>query len=133
MLTRARTALPPKSLKTMPTPDLALGFGSVIYALAKLDGRLRLAEMQTVKELLANEPHGDLALHTFFLRENYGEPAHEAYAFGMRRLKANRMHLDRTTRKRYADVLRKVAEADSEFSPQERDFVRQFSRELQQK
>jgi len=116
----------------MPTPDLALGIGSVMYALCKIDGRLQLAEMQTIKELLAHEPHGEVALHTFFMRENYDEPAEEAYAFGLRRLKANRSHLDLATRERYIHVLRKIAEADDVYTPQELAFVQHFSRELQQ-
>jgi len=116
----------------MPTPDLALGIGSVVYALSKIDGRLQLSEMQTIKELLAHEPHGEIALHAFFMRENYGEDAEEAYAFGLRRLKANRSHLDLATRKRYIRVLQKIAEADDVYTPEERAFVRHFKRELQQ-
>ncbi len=116
----------------MPTPDLALGIGSVMYALCKIDGQLQLSKMQAIKELLASEPHGKVALHTFFMRENYDEPAEEAYAFGLRRLKANRTHLDLATRERYISVLQKIAEADDLFIPQKQDFMQKFSRELQQ-
>lgn len=116
----------------MPTPDLALGIGSVMYALCKIDGRLQRSEMQTIKELLAQEPHGEVALHTFFIRENSAESAEDAYAFGLRRLKANRTHLDLATRERYVSVLRKIAESDDLFTPQEHAFVQHFSRELQQ-
>lgn len=116
----------------MPTPDLALGIGSVMYALCKIDGRLQRSEMQTIKELLAHEPHGAVALHTFFMRENAAESAEEAYAFGLRRLKANHTHLDLATRERYMDVLQKIADSDDLFTPQEHAFMQHFSRELQQ-
>lgn len=52
----------------MNNPDLAMGIGSVVYALTKLDGKLQLAEMQTVKDVLAHEPYGDLALYASTLR-----------------------------------------------------------------
>lgn len=115
----------------MPTPDLALGIGSVMYALCKIDGRLQLSEMQTIKELLAREPYGEVALHTFFLRENSAEPPEEAYAFGLRRLKANRSNLDLVTRERYMHVLQTIAAADDVYTPQEDAFMQHFSRELQ--
>lgn len=111
-------------------PDLAMGIGSIVYALVKLDGRLQLAEMQMVKELLACEPHGDLALQAFFLREDYGESAQEAYAFGLRRFKANRGNIDKITKKRYVHVLQKVAEAHDDVSNKERNLIRDFRREL---
>lgn len=107
-----------------------MGIGSVVYALTKLDGRLQLAEMQTVKELLANEPHGDLALHAFFLKEDYGESVEDAYAFGLRRFKANSTKLDDATRKRYVNLLQRVAEAHDDVSQKERDFIHEFRREL---
>ena len=114
----------------MKNPDLAMGIGSVVYALTKLDGKLQLAEMQTVKDILAYEPHGDLALYAFFLKENHNESVEDAYAFGLRRFKANRTDLDETTKKRYVHVLQRVAEAHDDVSRKERDFIQQFRREL---
>lgn len=114
----------------MNNPDLAMGIGSVVYALTKLDGKLQLAEMQTVKDVLAHEPYGDLALYAFFLKENHNESVDEAYAFGLRRFKANRDELDDPTKKRYIAVLQRVAEAHDDVSRKERDFIQQFRREL---
>ena len=51
----------------MPTPTIALGIGSVLYALRKIDGRLHLSEMRMINELPAREPHGEMALHPFFI------------------------------------------------------------------
>lgn len=107
-----------------------MGIGSIVYALTKLDGRLQLAEMQAVKELLAHEPHGDLALQAFFLKEDYGESAEDAYAFGLRRFRANRGNIDEETKKRYVYVLQKVAEAHDDVSRKERDLIQDFRREL---
>ena len=66
------------------------------------------------------------------MRENAAEEAGEAFAFGLRRLRANRADLDPATRRRYILALRKVAQADDVYTPQEQALVRQFSRELQQ-
>lgn len=107
-----------------------MGIGSVVYALAKVDGRIQLAEMQTVKEIMANEPHGDLALHAFFLKENYDESPEEAYAFGLRRFKANRHSLDKATKQRYIALLQKVAEAYDDISRKEQELIQNFRREL---
>ena len=114
----------------IPSPDLYMGLGSIVYALTKLDGRLQLEEQQTVKELLANIPHGDVALYTFFLRENTDETVDEAYAFGMRRLTDKRAELNEATKKKFVDMLIRVADAHDGISKKEQLFIRQFRRAL---
>lgn len=110
--------------------DLYLGLGSVAYALAKVDGRIQLAEMQTVKELLAGVPHGDLALYAFFLRESSGESVEEAYAFGMRRFTYNRKALTELTKKQFVNILIRIAEAHDDTSRKEKDLIKRFRRDL---
>lgn len=110
--------------------DLYMGLGSVAYALAKVDGRIQLAEMQTVKELLADVPHGDLALYAFFLRENCGESVEEAYAFGMRRFTHNRNALTPLTKKQFVQILIRIAEAHEETSRKEQELIKRFRRDL---
>lgn len=112
------------------SPDLYMGLGSIVYALTKLDGRLQLEEMQTVKELLASLPHGDIALYTFFLRENTEETVAEAYAFGMRRFIDKRDELDDVKKKHFVDILIRVAAAHDDVSRKERLFIQQFRREI---
>lgn len=110
--------------------DLYMGLGSVAYALAKVDGRVQLAEMQTVKELLASVPHGDLALYAFFLRENCDETVEEAYAFGMRRFTYNRKALTALTKKQFVNILIRIAEAHDDTSRKEEELIRRFRRDL---
>ncbi len=107
-----------------------MGLGSAVYALTKLDGRLQLAEMQTVKELLASEPHGDLALYAFFLRENTDESVEEAYAFAMRRFANQPQKLDEDTKKRFVGILQKVADSHDDTSRKEREFIQRFRRDI---
>lgn len=111
-------------------PDLYMGLGSAVYALTKLDGQLQLAEMQTVKELLAQEPHGDLALYAFFLRENTGETVEEAYAFAMRRFANQPQKIDETIKKRFVAILQKVADAHDDTSRKEQAFIQKFRRDI---
>ncbi|MEZ0540729.1 TerB family tellurite resistance protein [Fibrella arboris] len=119
----------PREPKAEPA-DLYLGLGSVAYALAKVDGRIQLAEMQTVKELLANVPHGHLALYAFFLRENSDESVEEAYAFGMRRFTYNRKALTERTKKRFVNMLIRIANAHDDTSRKEQELIRRFRRDL---
>lgn len=112
------------------TADLYMGLGSVVYALAKVDGRVQLAEMQTIKELLAKVPHGDLALYAFFLRENCNETVEEAYAFAMRRFANNRKALTELTKKEFVNILLRVAEAHDATSRKEQALIKQFRRDL---
>jgi len=120
----------PDEYKT-ESADLYFGLGSVIYALAKVDGRVQLAEMQTVKELLANVPHnGDLALYAFFLRENCDETVEEAYAFAMRRFANNRKFLTVPIKKEFVSILMKVAESHDDISRKEQELIKRFRRDL---
>ncbi|QMW06184.1 TerB family tellurite resistance protein [Spirosoma foliorum] len=114
----------------MYSPDLSMSLGSIVYALSKLDGRLHKQEQWAVKALLAQGPYGDLALSAFFLRENTGEPGHDAYAFGMRRLVAKRLELTEHIKKRFVRILLRVAGAHNGISPEERLFIRQFWRDI---
>ena len=114
----------------MYSPDLSMGLGSIVYALSKLDGHLHKQEQWIVKELLAQGPHGDLALSAFFLRENTGQPGDDAYAFGMRRLVAKRLELTENIKKRFVRILLRVARAHNGISREERSFIRQFWQEI---
>ncbi|WP_240163425.1 tellurite resistance TerB family protein [Spirosoma taeanense] len=107
-----------------------MGLGSLVYALSKLDGSLQREEIQTVRELFASDPHADLVIYAYFIRENTGESVDEAYAFGMRRLMAQRVELNEQTKKRFVSILRRVARAHEGISRQERAFIRRFWHEI---
>ena len=114
----------------MNSPDLLMGLGSVIYALSKLDGQLQKEEVKAVREILADEPHGDLAVCGFFLRDNFGYGTAEAYEAGMRRMTGEGVEINRETRKRFISILLRVARAHEGASRAEWEFIRQFWREL---
>lgn len=114
----------------MHSPDLLLGLGSVIYALSKLDGELQKEEVKAVQEILADEPHGDLAVCGFFLRDNFGYSTKEAYEAGMRRISDEGIEINRETRRRFVNILLRVARAHEGASRAEWEFIRKFWREL---
>ncbi|OJW75446.1 TerB family tellurite resistance protein [Spirosoma sp. 48-14] len=116
----------------MHSPDISLGLGSVVYALAKLDGDFHRQEVEAVNELLAKEPYSNLAICACFLRDTVNETTEEAYAFGLRRMADKRVELDKQTKKRFVNILLRVARAHEGISRQERAFIRAFWRELQQ-
>jgi uncharacterized tellurite resistance protein B-like protein len=115
----------------MYSPDVAMGLGSIVYALCKLDGQLHKEETRVACDLLAEYPYSDLAICAMFLRENVGEPAEEASAFGLRRMIQKRVEISKETKKRFIRILLRVARAHEGISREERAFIRQFWRELQ--
>jgi uncharacterized tellurite resistance protein B-like protein len=114
----------------MNSPDLLMGLGSVIYALSKIDGKLQKEEIKAVREILLDEPHGDLAVCSFFLRDNFGYSTAEAYELGMRRMAGEGIEINRQTRKRFVNILLRVARAHEGASRAEWEFIRKFWREL---
>ncbi len=115
----------------MYSPDVAVGLGSIVYALSKLDGQLQKEEAKVARELLSDCPHSDLSICALFLRDNVGESVEEANAFGLRRMADNRVELNQQTKKRFINILLRVARAHEGVSRVEREFIRQFWRELQ--
>ena len=115
----------------MYSPDVAMGLGSIVHALCKLDGQLHPDETKLACDLLAEGPYSDLAICAMFLRDNVGEPAEEASAFGLRRLADKRVEISQETKKRFVRILLRVARAHEGISREERAFIRQFWRELQ--
>ena len=113
------------------SPDVAMGLGSIVYALSKLDGQLQKEEARMARELLSDCPYSDLSICALFLRDNVDESVEEATAFGLRRLADKRVELNRQTKKRFVSILLRVARAHEGISRQEREFIRQFWRELQ--
>lgn len=107
-----------------------MGLGSVIYALSKLDGELQNKKVKAVREVLANETYGDLAICCFFLRENFGYSTTEAYETGVQRMAGEGIEIDWETRKRFVTILLAVAKAQKGTSKTEWAFIRKFWREL---
>lgn len=82
----------------MYSPDIAVGLGSIVYALCKLDGQLNQEETKVACELLAEWPYSDFAICAMFLRDNVGEPAEEVCAFGLRRMADKRVKISKETK-----------------------------------
>ncbi|GAB2561313.1 tellurite resistance TerB family protein [Spirosoma aerophilum] len=110
--------------------DLYLGLGNLVYALAKVDGRIQSEETQLARQLLGEQPHGDLALHAFFLLEDCNVPVEDAYAFAMRRFVNNKKVLTAPTKKQFVDILVRIADAYEETSRKEQEFIKRFRRDI---
>lgn len=118
--------------RTAYSPDVAMGLGSIVYALSKLDGQLQPEETKVARQLLAESPYSDVAIGAVFLRDNVGESAEDAFAFGLRRMAVKRVELNAQTKKRFVYILLRVARAHEGISREERALIRQFWREVQQ-
>ncbi len=117
-------------METTENPDLYLGLGSMIYAIAKVDGKLQLHEMQVAKEILASEPYGELALYALMLREEYDESPEEAYAFAMRRFVNQRNELTLDIKKHFITILQRIATAHGDISKKEQAMILRFRHDI---
>ena len=114
----------------MNSPDVWMGLGSILYALSTIDGKSQKEEIRVIREILADEPQGELALCGFFLRAKFQYSPTEAYETGLRRMKAGVGLLSRERRKRFITILLRVAQAHGGLSRTEWQFIRNFWREL---
>ncbi len=112
------------------TPSLYIGLGSAAYALVKMDGQLHLQESLKARLRLVEEPHGELAMQSFQLREHYQTPVEEAYNFALRCFASNRKELNADIKKYFVKIIQNIAEADDHVSGKETEFIRRFRRDL---
>lgn len=103
----------------------------ILYALVKLDDQLQQPEKQATHNWLADRPPGDLALCALFLRDN--AMADEARDVDRHPMTIGRVELTSQTKKRFVTIMLRVARAHEGVSRQEREFIRQFWRALQQR
>lgn len=111
-------------------PDLYIGLGSAVYALIKIDGQLHKLESLKARNVLIEEPHGELAMQSFQLREHYQTPVEEAYNFAMRCFSSRSKELDNPTRKYFIKIMENIAKADERVSGEETEFIRRFRRDI---
>ena len=111
-------------------PNLYIGLGSAVYALVKADGHLQSAESIKARMLLVEEPHGELAMQSFIMREHYGIPADEAYNFALRCFASNKKALNKSLKEHFTSLIQKIAEADQTVSSQEIEFIKRFRRDI---
>ncbi|RYC68607.1 tellurite resistance TerB family protein [Spirosoma sordidisoli] len=119
----------PAPLTAAPA-DLYLGLGNVVYALAKVDGGIDPEETRLARQLLGEQPYGELALHTFFLLENCAVPVEEAYDFALRRFTTHRKFLTVPMKKRFVNILLQIAEAHNNTSARELELIQRFRHDL---
>ncbi|MEI7581527.1 TerB family tellurite resistance protein [Runella sp.] len=111
-------------------PCLYIGLGSAVYALVKTDGQLHLHESLKARIRLVEEPHGELAMQSFQMREHYQTTIEDAYSFAMSCFASHRNELNAATRKYLVKVVEKIAEADEQVSGKEIAFIRRFRRDI---
>jgi len=114
------------------TPNLYIGLGSAVYALVKSDGHLHNIASLKARMILMDEPHGELAMQSFIMREHYNIPADEAYSFAMRCFVEEKKALKNSLKKYFITLIQKVAEADQQVSDQEAAFIQHFRRDIHQ-
>jgi uncharacterized tellurite resistance protein B-like protein len=114
----------------MPQQDLYIGLGNVAYALSQMDGRLQAEEAAVLQQLLREEPHGDIAFNAFHLNQQYGVKAEEAYQFAFRRFAENRRELDAGLKKKFIDILQRVADSAEGTSRKEQELLRRCRKEI---
>jgi uncharacterized tellurite resistance protein B-like protein len=112
------------------SPDLYIGLGSAAYALIKVDGQLHELESIKARKVLIEEPHGELAMQSFQLREHYQTPVEEAYTFAMRCFSSHSKDMDEATREYFIKIITQIAQADERVSGKETEFIHRFRRDI---
>lgn len=110
--------------------SLYLGLGNMLYALSKVDGRVQAEEETLVRQLLASEEHGEVALHAFLVLEDCDVSVEKAYDFAMRRFVDNRAVLSKSLSGQFIDILQRVAEAHDNTSRKEEELIKRLRRDL---
>lgn len=100
------------------------------YALAKMDGTLQPEELNTFRQVLNEEPHGEIALSMISLNDRYGVNAEEAYRFALRRFSENKRELDDDLKKKFIGILQRVADSHDGTSRKEQELIRRCRKEL---
>ncbi|TAE98224.1 MAG: TerB family tellurite resistance protein [Runella slithyformis] len=113
-------------------PNLYIGLGSAVYALVKADGHLQSVESLRARMVLIEQPHGDLAMQSFILREHYDTAPEEAYTFALRCFVTNRKALSKNLKRNFVALMQRVAESDQQVSGKEVEFIERFRRDIQQ-
>ncbi len=112
------------------TKELYMGLGSALYALAKTDGHLQPEESETLKTVLSGEPNGEAVLEAFHVHNQYNIHVEDAYAYAFRRFTTSRKALDEETKKRFLQLMERLADAHDGVSRKENEFIRRFRRDL---
>ena len=110
----------------MTLADLYLGLGSLVYALARADGLLQPREIALIRDLLRREPHGDVALCSFTVREYHHDTVEEAYEYGVRCLQSNPGGLTPERRQHFLTILEEVARIDGHVCAAESSILTRF-------
>ncbi|MBC3790419.1 TerB family tellurite resistance protein [Spirosoma utsteinense] len=103
----------------MKIQDIYMGLGSLVYAIARADGHLHPLENKVIRQLLEQEPFGDVARCAFTLREFHRETAEEAYAFALRHFRANRVFMDEARKADFVSIAESIARAHNDVSVNE--------------
>jgi uncharacterized tellurite resistance protein B-like protein len=112
-------------------PNLYIGLGSAVYALVKADGHLHSTESIKARMLLVEQPHGELAMQSFIMREHYDIAPEEAYNFAIRCFESNKSAINSKVKKQFIDLMQRVVEADNRVSGKEEEFIKRFRRDIQ--
>lgn len=112
------------------TKELYMGLGSALYALAKTDGHLQPEETEMLRTVLSGEPDAEAVLEAFHVHDQYNVHVEEAYAYAFRRFTTSRKALDEKMKKRFLQLMEKVADAHDGVSRKENEFIRRFRRDI---
>ena len=107
----------------MGIQDVYMALGSLVYAIAKADGHLHPMESKAIRQLLEQEPFGDVARCSFTLREFQGETADQAYAFALRHFQTNRIFMDESRKADFLWIAESIAHAHNSVAVAEQQLI----------
>jgi uncharacterized tellurite resistance protein B-like protein len=114
----------------MPKQDLYNGLGSLMYAMAKSDGKCHSEEYKVVEEVFGLEPFGDVAYYSFQDKEAYRTDPDRAYAYALRRFQENSDAFEIQEKEEFVRILERVALAHNGISEKEEELLERVKYDL---
>ncbi len=115
----------------MSKQELYSGLGSLMYAIAKSDGKCHSEEYKVVEEVFGLEPFGDVAYYSFQNKEAYRTDPEKAYEFALRRFKENSNAFDKQEKEEFIRILERLALAHNGISEKEEALLERCKYDLE--
>lgn len=117
----------------MANPVLVQALAELAYSIALADGELHPEEKAAFYEIIENELQNDAqwAINRFQLLEEKAIPdLEQSYDFALFTIKSNRSDFDNMMKKKFINVISKVADASDGLSSEEIKLIERFKRDV---
>jgi len=119
-----------------PLENLHYAIGEMAYAMARVDGKVQLEERKKFHDIIESELKNkeysfDISAIIFQIMDKDKQDSKTAYIWGMNQIRTNSHYLSPGLKKKFMNVIEKVAEAYPPVTREEQDLIDKFKKELE--